>query len=459
MSLAKLFSTLRRRAKQAPRTWSLLYLPHEEQAGSPPPALTADAPRAYAQHAWVYACVRTIAQAAAAVPVRVWHLEPDGSKYPAGPEEPLCRLLARPNPRQSFPELMEATLVSLELAGNAYWALERDGSGRVAEIWPMRPDRVKILPGRSLVQGYIYEVNARQVAFRPEEVIHFRYFSPGDDFYGLSPLSAAADSVATDLYALAYNQAFFRRGARPEGVITSQVELSDEELQRLRAQFEELYAGLDKAHRVLILGSDLQWQTLGVAPKDADFLEQRRLAREEICAVFGVPPAVVGIYQYANYANAELQRKLFWSDTVLPKLQRVAGVLNEQLAPLFSSAEQAEGERVARPGLPASRSATALTEPGRAHDRQAPVRSSPAAGGRAGTRLTIEFDASAVPALQAEAREQAQVAATLVRYGIMTVNEIRERFYALPPVPWGDQGPPEASPRRAQADRPADGQS
>ena len=41
----------------------------------------------------------------------------------------------------------------------------------------------------------------------------------------------------------------------------------------------------------------------------------------------------MGIYQYANYANAQLQRKLLWSDTIIPKLQHVAGVINEHLMP------------------------------------------------------------------------------------------------------------------------------
>lgn len=401
MSLRK-FLRLFARAKQAPRTWSLLYLPHEEETAVSPPAIAGDAGRAYCQHAWVYACVRAIAQSAASVPVRVWRMDERGERRLAGPHEPLARLLARVNPRQSLTDLIEATLIGLELTGNAYWALERDAAGQVAELWPMRPDRVKIVPGRNLVQGYTYEANGRRVVFKPHEVIHFRYFSPADDFYGLSPLTAAADSVATDLFAVAYNQGFFRRGARPEGVISSQVQLSEEELKRLRAQFEELYAGVDRAHRVMVLGSDLQWQALGVGPRDADFLQQRRLSREEVCAVFGVPPAVVGIYQYANYANAQLQRKLFWSDTVMPKLHRIAGVMNERLAPEFGAA----------------------------------------AGGRRGTGLVVEFDASGVGALQEDAREQATVAATLVAQGIMTVDEVRERFYSLPPR---GRGPAEGS--------------
>ncbi len=377
------------RKKQSPRTWSILYQPYEAGAGRQAPSIVAEAPRAYSQHAWVYACVRAIAQAASSVPIRVYRRAADGQRYLAPASDPLVRLLDRVNPRMSFPELMEATLVALELTGNAYWALERDASGQIAEIWPMRPDRVKIVPGRNYIQGFIYEANARSVAFKPDEVVHFRYFSPADDFYGLSPLRAAADAIICDLYAIAYNQAFFRRGARPEGVITSQVQLSEEELKRLREQFEQTYAGVEKAHRVLILGSDLKWQSLGVAPKDAEFLQQRKLSREEICAVFGVPPAVVGIYEYANYANAQLQRKLFWSDTILPKLQRIAGTINDQLASHF------------------------------------------------GPDLEVEFDASAVPALQEEAREQAEVAATLVARGIMTINEVRERFYNLPPVEWG----------------------
>jgi hypothetical protein len=98
----------------------------------------------------------------------------------------------------------------------------------------------------------------------------------------------------------------------------------------------------------------------------------------------------VGIYEYANYANAQLQRKLFWSETVLPKLRRIGDAINEQLAAKMDE------------------------------------------------RVEMGFDASGVHALQDDANEQAQVAATLVQRGIMTVNEVRERMYSLPPVAWGD---------------------
>ncbi len=390
MSARSWLSRILPHQKQAPRTWSLMYYPGEEHFGAPQPDISTDAPRAYATHPWVYSCIRATAQAAASVPLTVTRRGDDGRLWPADPREPLVRLLQRVNPRQSLGDILEATVMALELTGNAYWAIERDARGVPAELWPMRPDRVKILPGPHLVEGYVYEANGRRVAFKADEVIHFRYFSPADDFYGLSPMTAAADSIATDLFATSYNQGFFRRGARPEGIITSQVELAEDELKRLRAQFEELYSGVDNSHRVMILGADLDWKTLGVAPKDAEFLAQRRLSREEICAVFGVPPAVVGIYEYANYANAQLQRKLFWSETVLPKLRRIGDAINEQLAAKMDA------------------------------------------------RLDVDFDASAVPALQEDAREQAEVAGTLVQRGIMTVNEVRERMYSLPPVAWGD---------------------
>ena len=95
----------------------------------------------FAKNAVAYRCVRMIAEAAASTPLRVFV---DGVR---GDDHPLAVLLARPNPEQSGVEWLEALYGALQTAGNAY--AEAGGEEVPEELWTLRPDRVKVIPGRA----------------------------------------------------------------------------------------------------------------------------------------------------------------------------------------------------------------------------------------------------------------------------------------------------------------------
>jgi SPP1 gp7 family putative phage head morphogenesis protein len=140
-----------------------------------------------------------------------------------------------------------------------------------------------------------------------------------------------------------------------------------------------------------VLENGLQFEAVGVSPDQVLALEYPARLREEICACYGVPPALVGVYDDADYANARAQRKLFWEETVSDYLLRIAGAINEQIAWQF-------------PGGP----------------------------------WRVRFDLSGVEALQEDQDTAATRRREDVRAGLRTINEVRKEE-GLEPVPWGDQ--------------------
>lgn len=388
-TLAKMFGY-----EKAHHVREILVDDFEERLGKDRPENYEDYAVAYGQVVWVYACVSTIATAVAGVPLRIYRSRANSVEEIS--DSRLARLLSDVNPHLSSCDLWEATASFLELSGNCYWEIEKDESGFPAAIYPMRPDRVKIVPDReNLVAGYIYEVNGRSVSLDADEVIHFKYFNPANEFYGLGPIAAIRNSIIVDQYSVAYNKAFFKNGSCPGGVLETGSSLSDEAFHRLRKQWEEGHKGTTRAHRIAVLEEGLSYKPIGLSPRDMEFLNQRKFCREEICAVFKVPPALVGVYEYANYANAEHQNKAFWQKAVIPKLRKLEQKLNSSLVP--GCTEQA-GE----------------------------------------ASWFVRFDTSAVEALKENEDVKSQVQERLVRSGIMTINEVRRREN-LPPVPWGDQ--------------------
>jgi HK97 family phage portal protein len=370
----------------------------EERLGKDRPENYEDYAIAYSQVVWVYACVSTIATAIAGAPLRIYRQTANSIEEISDCR--LARLLSDVNPHISSYDLWEATASFLELSGNCYWEIERDDDGTPIAIYPMRPDHVKIVPDRAdFVKGYLYEVNGRTVSLDANEVIHFRYFNPASEYYGLGPIAAIRNSIIIDQYSVAYNKAFFKNGARPGGVLETDSSIGDDTFNRLRKQWEEGHKGTTRAHRIAVLEDGLKYKPVSLSPRDMEFLRQRKMCREEICAVFKVPPALVGVYEYANYANAEHQNRSFWQKTIVPRLRKLEHKLNNSFVPLCERSPAEED-----------------------------------------VKWFVQFDTSAVDALKENEDIKTQVQERLVRSGIMTINEIR-RQENLPPVPWGDSCP------------------
>jgi HK97 family phage portal protein len=286
----------------------------------------------YREHVWVYACVNAIAQSISSVPL----LFKTGTRKDSQVVEshPLIDLFENPNPMMSGSQLLEATLIYLGLTGEAFYILERQNEREIPkELWVVDPGRLKeVLDEKSgLVSGWIYSKGARQIPLQPHEVVFFRYFNPYNDYRGLAPLQAARSGIEQDFWAGQYNAAFFKNSAQPGGVLETSGNLTDEEYQRLLAQWQDRHGGAPKAHTIALLEGGLSYKQTGLSQKDMDFLEQRKWNREEIMAAFKVPKPELGLYEDVTYATSKTQRKLFWENTLLPKMTLIEFVLWSQM--------------------------------------------------------------------------------------------------------------------------------
>ena len=201
---------------------------------------------------FVYRCVRMICEAAASVPLCLYD----------GPTEledhPLLDLLARPSPPQTQTEFIEAVLGYLLVSGNSY--IEAVAlNGTVRELYPLRPDRMTIIPGATgWPEGYMYSAAGGQVTFADDilpdvrPVLHMRLFHPLDDHYGFSPIEAAATAIDIHNQASKWNKALLDNAARPSGALVYSARegrLSPEQFERLKNELQEGFAGAKNADR------------------------------------------------------------------------------------------------------------------------------------------------------------------------------------------------------------------
>lgn len=319
----------------------------------------------------VYACTNLRARNLASLPIVVSrnNADLDGGR--------LVDLLKTVNPWWTTNRLLQMTVLALDLWGEAFWVLERgpDGTGIPSEIWWARPDKMRLVPDPdNYVRGYIYEWNNQRLAFGPGEVIWFRNPNPLDEFEGLSPIAATRLAVDTGHSALRSNHNIFSNGVQIAGVVSpgdKDTTWARDQVEALRDMLERRFKGVDKAHRLAVLGQAATFTPMGISPRDAQFIELMKWTRTDVCMVYGVPPELIGDQEGATYNNVEQAHKGFWVNTLIPLAEMIAGELTEQLLPMFKG----EADRVS-------------------------------------------FDLSNVPALQADMRELAEQAKTWAEIGV-----------------------------------------
>jgi HK97 family phage portal protein len=326
---------------KASRIGRLLAFPYAGKPVWTPRDYAALAREGFMQNAIVYRAVRMIAEAAASVP---WLLYDGAAEVD---DHPLLTLLAQPNRRQAGADFREAVVGYLLTAGNAYIeAVAVDGVPR--ELYALRPDRMKVVPGPDgWPEAYEYTVAGQTVRFTDPgdgelaPILQLTLFHPLDDHYGFAPVEAAAYALDTHNAAAAWNKALLDNSARPSGALVYSAKdggnLSSEQYERLKGELETGFTGAARAGRPLLLEGGLDWKTMSLSPKDMDFLEAKNAAAREVALAFGVPPMLLGIPGDNTYANYKEANAAFWRGTVLPLAAKIAGALSEWLVPAFGN--------------------------------------------------------------------------------------------------------------------------
>ena len=143
----------------------------------------------------------------------------------------------------------------------------------MTELWPLRPDRVRVLPDdKKYVRGFVYKHAGKRVAYLSEEVVWFNHFNPLDEFSGASSIAPSRAAVEMASSALLFNRSFFSNSATPSDLaITTDETPTDEQVDEFYDRWGGArYSGAGRAHRPLIFSRGMDAKRLGwsVAPRD-----------------------------------------------------------------------------------------------------------------------------------------------------------------------------------------------
>jgi HK97 family phage portal protein len=292
----------------------------------------------YGKNAIVHSCVREISRSAPSARLQV-QKRMKNSQSEVWENHPLQAVLDRPNAHQSQSEFLELYYTYLNIDGNAFIIRERKGKKTVA-MWLPRPDRMRpVIEKRGLV-GYVYVAeDGERIPFLVEDVIHIKEPNPADPYEGLgrgmAPLSAAAVETDVDNRATAFMKKFFDNAAVPFGLLKSKNILSDPEVKRIRARMKEQYTGERNWHELLILDADADYQRMGLNLEEMAFTDLRAISETRICAVFKVPPILIGVkagLDASTYSNYTQARRAMWEDKIIPDNNKLSDKLSAAMA-------------------------------------------------------------------------------------------------------------------------------
>lgn len=278
----------------------------------------------------VYACVNVLAQAIGSLPLLVYRRLPNGGKERATEHRLYNLLHDQPNGEMTAYELRAALVGHVCLWGNAYAEIEVSDAG-INGLWPLRPDRMT--PARSDDNDLVYDYllpDGTLKRFQARQIMHWRGLS-SNGIVGYSPIQQAAESIALDIATRRFGSAFFGNDSRPGGVLRHPGKLSEQGAKRLRDSWETAHSGLSNKHRVAVLEEGVEWQTVGIPPEAAQFLETRRYGRSEIASMFRVPLHMINDLERATFSNIEHQSLEFVKFTLMPWLVQIEQAIKRDL--------------------------------------------------------------------------------------------------------------------------------
>ena len=284
----------------------------------------------------VYSCVRILAEAVAGLPLHLYKYTDSGGKEKAL-SHPLYFLLHdEPNPEMSSFVFRETLMTHLLLWGNAYAQIIRNGKGEVIALYPLMPNRMSVDRDSSGALYYTYTkysdeaptMKGMTVTLRPSDVFHI----PGlgfDGLVGYSPIAMAKNAIGMAIACEEYGAKFFANGAAPGGVLEHPGTIKDP--QKVRDSWNAAYQGSSNSHRVAVLEEGMKYQSIGISPEQAQFLETRKFQINEIARIFRVPPHMVGDLEKSSFSNIEQQSLEFVKYTLDPWVIRWEQAISRSL--------------------------------------------------------------------------------------------------------------------------------
>lgn len=277
----------------------------------------------------VYACVRLLADTISTLPVDTFYRE-GGARKPFRPK-PLW--VENPDIGTAREDHLQQAMVSLLLDGNVFIRIFRSRTGEILSLVVLDPTRVEVRrnPATREIE-YVLDAGTG-TTLRADEVLHITELRKPAALRGVSRIDEVKQSLGLAAALEEFSARFFGQGSVTAGIIEWPGNLTREQAKDLASGFEEGHKGLKRSHRPGVLFGGARFVKTGVDPNEAQMLESRQFAVEEIARIFRCPLHLLQVSTPGamSYASVEQNAIQFAQYTLRPIISKFETALSSLL--------------------------------------------------------------------------------------------------------------------------------
>jgi len=270
----------------------------------------------------VWACVSLISDTISALPVDTF-IRKDGIAFPYRPRP---AWVSRPDAMINSTTFWQQTMISLLLDGNAFIRIFRDPiTGQILSMMVLDPMKVAVSRRANGTKRYTYTgEDGKELS--SDDILHITgsIVLPGS-IRGKSTVDSLKENLGLSMSLESFAARFFGSGTQTSGVIEYPGALSAEQASNLSKSFDQAHKGYRKAHKTGILSGGATFKPTAVANDQAQMLDSRRLAVEDVARMFRVPSFMVGLNERGSqsYGSNEQNAISFVTHTLRPWLAKL----------------------------------------------------------------------------------------------------------------------------------------
>lgn len=275
----------------------------------------------YASYVWVRRAIEIITNNIGALTLNVVTGPSREAEIVEG--HALSSLFQMPNPVMDSSVFWNEWVINMMLGGEFGIEIANNAASTPLEMWPRQPIDFTVGTGpngkryREVTRYRLDFDSDRPYDLEPSEFIHYKFPNPLNVWRGLAPIAAVRMGIKIDRYSQAWAMRFFENQARPDFALIAPEGLTKDEKDSYLDDLTQNHSGAN-AHRPIVLEQGvLDIKTFSHAPKDMEWLEQRKTSRDEVGAIFGIPDEVMG-FGKDTYENMGAAYVALWTTTLVP---------------------------------------------------------------------------------------------------------------------------------------------
>ena len=256
------------------------------------------------RQATVFACIDILSRDMASLPMRLVERSPNGGRREIT-DHPVARWLKRPNTVMTWKNYRVQGWIWHQSWGNEFSQIRRNGAGEI-ETWPLDSSRMKV---RSLDNGrkeFEYRRTDGTTRKIPAQAVLHNFGYTTNGLWGISPIQMCMETVG-------HAQALELYGAKsfddpvPRIIFTRDIDFKDEaSIESFLARWREKFSTFSgRGERAAVTPKGMKPEILKIPNTDAQFVESRKMQKQEIAQIFHVPLHRLMDMENSHYNNIE----------------------------------------------------------------------------------------------------------------------------------------------------------